>query len=63
MKIDYTVDEVNLKVLFLHTRKAYGNITFQNWVSEVKEAYKNFIQGKKDFKTFSQWIEGQINVL
>ena len=63
MKIEYTVPQEDLKVLFVKTRFAYGKITFENWITETKNAYKDFIQGKKDFKTFAQWVNGQIIVL
>lgn len=54
------IDQEDLKVLFAHTKHAYGNITFEKWCQVVKESYLKFIKGKENPKTYSQWINGQI---
>lgn len=61
--VDFTIDQEDLKVLFIHTRHAYKGYTFERWVEEVKESYASFIKGKENPKSFSQWINGQIIAL
>ena len=60
---DFTIAPDDLKVLFAHTKYAYGNMTFTQWCDDVKKAYANFIKGKENPKTFSQWVNGQIIAL
>lgn len=62
-QIDFTIDQNDLKILFLHTRHAYSSITFEKWVIEVKSAYSSFIREKENPKTFSAWVNGQIIAL
>lgn len=59
-EIDFTIDETDLKVLFLHTRHVYPGYTFEKWVKEIKDVYADFIKGKENPKTFSQWVNGKI---
>jgi hypothetical protein len=59
-KVNFKIEQEDLKVLFLHTKHAYGNMTFDEWVEDVKDAYKDFIKDKEDPKTFSEWVNGQI---
>lgn len=58
--IDFTIDETDLKVLFLHTKDAYPGFTFERWVNEVKDAYQNYFKNRFSPKTFSEWVNGQI---
>lgn len=57
---DFTIDQDDLKVLFLHTKIAYNGYTFERWCDEIKESYTRFIKDKINPKTFSQWVNGQI---
>lgn len=54
----------DLQVLFLHTKEAYNSkITFEKWCEISEDAYLNFIKGKENTKTYSQWVNGQIIAL
>jgi len=55
--------EINLKLLFTYTKHAYKGFTFEQWTKETKKAYLSFSEGKKNVKTFSQWVNGQIIAL
>lgn len=63
LKCEEITDLEDLKVLFVHTKEAYGKTTFNEWMKETKEAYDSFAKGKENVKTFSQWINGQILAL
>ena len=58
--LDYSIDIKDLQGLFAVTRFAYANITFEEWVKEVKVDYAKFIFNKPNPMTFSQWINGQL---
>ena len=64
MKLDYTIDQNDLKTLFTHTRGAYGNMTFDSWVIECKKSYKSYFNNKPLFSnkhyTYSQFVNAQI---
>lgn len=59
-KPDFTIDQQDLKILFVHTKEAYRGYTFERWCNEIKKAYISFIKYKVNPKTFSQWVNGQI---
>lgn len=58
--VDFTIDQTDLKVLYVKTKHAYGNISFEAWTEEVKKAYSNFASKRENPKSFSEWINGQI---
>ena len=64
---DYTIDNEDLQVLFLHTRDAYQGYTFEQWKRECKKAYTEFAIAKnnkgQDVPTYSQWVNGSIIAL
>lgn len=60
--IDFTIDQDDLKCLFIHTTNAYKGLYFNKWVEETKKAYSEYAK-RDDPKTFSQWINGQIIAL
>lgn len=57
------IENGDLKTLFIHTRHAYGNMTFDNWVLQCKNDYDKYVMGSTYCKTFSQWVNGQIIAL
>lgn len=59
----FKIDQEDLKTLFIHTRFAYGNMKFNDWVKECKVSYVQFSRDKENPKTFSQWVNGQIIAL
>ena len=61
--LNFTIDINDLKALFLHTKNAYGKITFNQWTQQTKNAYSSFAKDKESVKTFSQWVNGQIIAL
>ena len=69
-EIDFTIDIEDLKILYLHTRHAYKDMLFDEWVIVAKTSYKEYhSRNLKDLekygtpKTFSQWVNGQIIAL
>jgi hypothetical protein len=58
-----TVDLLDLKVLFLHSKLAYKGYTFEQWRRESEVTYLEFVKGKENPKSYSQWINGQIIAL
>jgi len=67
MKPDLRIDQKDLKVLFTHTRFAYGNMTFANWCTSCKKIYMSYFNNKELFSnrkyTYSQWLNAQIRWL
>jgi len=68
--INFTIDQTDLKVLFLHTQDAYPGYTFERWTKEVEQSYIEYHKRNSENtekygapKTFSQWINGQIIAL
>ena len=61
--IDFKIDLEDLQALYIHTRQAYGNMTFDSWLLECKKAYKQYLTNRENPKTFSQWVNGQIIAL
>ena len=64
MKPDLNIEQEDLKVLFAHTRYAYGNITFISWEKECKKSYMSYFNNKELFSnkkyTYSQFVNAQI---
>ena len=60
---DFKIDNEDLKALYAHTRHAYKNMSFNNWVLQVKNDYDNYAMRSTYCKTFSQWVNGQIIAL
>lgn len=58
--IDLSIDEEDLKVLFLHTKDAYKGYTFEQWCKEVKGNYVDYVGKRQNHKTFFEWVNGQI---
>ena len=67
MKADLRIEQDDLKVLFAHTRCAYGNINFENWCKECKKSYIIYFDNKELFSnrkyTYSQFVNAQIIAL
>jgi len=66
LTLDYTIDQDDLKVLFVHTREAYPRVGFNQWVEIAKADYARYHKRNTDNperygtpKTFSQWVNGQ----
>jgi hypothetical protein len=66
-EIDFTIDIEDLKILYLHTRHAYKDLLFDEWVIVVKTSYKEYHSRNLKYlekygtpKTFSQWVNVQI---
>jgi hypothetical protein len=60
MVTNLTIEQEDLKVLYVLTKYAYGNISFDAWCIKIRIAYLKFIEGKDNCKTYSQWVNGQI---
>lgn len=65
--LNFEIANDDLKLLFLYTKDAYKNKSFDNWLIEVKNSYKDYynrnlnnLQKYGNPKTFSQWVNGQI---
>ena len=67
MKADLRIEQDDLKALFAHTKSAYGNMTFTNWVKECKKSYMSYFNNKELFSskkyTYSQFVNAQIIAL
>ncbi len=59
-QIDFTIDEMDLKTLFLHTRHCYKGYTFEKWCDEIKRVYAKYHTQRETPKTFFEWVNGQI---
>jgi len=64
LKPNLTVDEKDLKALYVHTKNAYQNTSFEQWCKECMESYLNYFNNKKLYDkkqyTYSQWVNAQI---
>jgi len=64
MQVDMRITQDDLKALFIHTRAAYGNITFQDWCKESEESYITYYNNKELYSkrkyTYSQFVNAQI---
>ena len=67
MKANLKIDQQDLKVLFAHTRGAYGNMTFEQWSKDCLKSYMSYFNNKQIFKTnrytYSQFVNSQIIAL
>jgi hypothetical protein len=57
----------NEEVLYLHTRAAYNNCSFENWLKQTKNSYECYVKrNKADIAKFGnpmpydEWIYKQI---
>ena len=55
-----TIEQNDLKLLYALTKHAFNNISFEAWCIKTRIAYLKFIEGKENYKSYSQWINGQI---
>jgi hypothetical protein len=64
MTADLRIEENDLKALFVHTRCAYGNMTFGNWCKECEKSYMSYFNNEELFSkrkyTYSQYVNAQI---
>lgn len=60
MKKLLQADEENLKILFAHTRHVFKNKEFNFWKKECEKSYFDYLKGRKNPKTFNEWVNGQI---
>ena len=59
--MNYEIDTQDLQILFLKVQFSIDNLSFDEWVKQVKKDYLHYIQdGRKNIKSFSKWINGQI---
>jgi len=62
--IDFTIESKDLEVLFLHTKVAHRNMSFENWKKESEKSYTIYFENKERFKykkySYSQWVNRQI---
>ena len=68
--LNFDIDKEDLKILFIHVRDAYKGISYDKFVIEAKNSYKDYhnrnlnnLQKYGKPKTFSQWVNGQIIAL
>lgn len=68
MKIDFTIEEQDLRMLFLKTSTTtFSKQGFENFIKECESGYSDYynrnmnnIERYGNPKTYSQWINGQI---
>lgn len=63
LKIDFKIDKEDLQILFLKTREAYKNQSFEIWEQECEKSYEDYCKGKDNPKSYRQWVNGQIIIL
>ena len=63
VKTDFTCDQTDLRILFSLTAKAYNTACFTEWEEQVRQGYRDYLKGRENPKTYSQWINGQIIAL
>lgn len=67
MKPDLRIEEEDLKALFAHTKKAYGDMSFKQWCKECEKSYMSYFNNKELFNkrkyTYSQFVNAQIIAL
>jgi hypothetical protein len=61
--INFQIDLEDLQALYMHSRQAYGNMSFENWTSECKKAYVEYLNNRENPKTYSEWVNAQIIAL
>ena len=64
MIADLRIEQEDLKVLFLHTRRAYGNMSFNDWCKECESSYMSYFNNKELYTnkkyTYSEYVNAQI---
>ena len=64
MKANLEITQEDLKILFQHTKSAYGNMSFENWKEECKKSYMSYFNNKSIFNnrqyTYSQFVNAQV---
>lgn len=64
MKPNLKIDLKDLKTLYLHTRFAYANMSFEEWCKECKKSYLSYFNNKELYNktkyTYSQFVNAQI---
>ena len=64
MKANLQITQEDLKVLFSHTKSAYGNMSFKNWKKECLKSYMSYFNNKSLFNnkkyTYSQFVNAQV---
>lgn len=68
--MDLDIDTQDLQILYLHTKQAYNNCSFEVWCKHTAKAftdyYKRNLANLEKFgkpKTYSEWVNGQILAL
>lgn len=67
-KIDFLIDQDDLKVLYINASfEPFENITFEQWIKLTEKSYVDYynrnlndLQNYGTPKTFSEWVNGQI---
>ena len=64
MKANLDITQEDLKILFSHTKNAYGNMSFEKWKDESEKSYLSYFNNKSIFNnrqyTYSQFVNYQI---
>tara|TARA_R110000822_G_scaffold303876_1_gene428829 strand:- start:79 stop:285 length:207 start_codon:yes stop_codon:yes gene_type:complete len=64
MKANLQIKQEDLKVLFSHTKSAYGNMSFKNWKKECLKSYMSYFNNKSIFNNrkynYSQFVNAQV---
>jgi hypothetical protein len=64
MKPNLKIEEEDLKILFIHTKAAYGGMSFNDWKKDCKKSYLSYFENKPLFSkkkyTYSQFVNTQI---
>ncbi len=62
--LNLTIDSNDLKTLWMHTKAAYGNKTFESWKKDCKKSYMSYFNNKELFMnrqyTYSEFVNAQI---
>ena len=66
-KIEPSISQQDLKILFVKVQHAYKGYTFEKFVTEAKQSYADYHRRNTENinkygkpKTFSQWVNAQI---
>jgi len=64
MKANLDITQEDLKILFSHTKNAYGSMSFEKWKDESEKSYLSYFNNKSIFNnrqyTYSQFVNYQI---
>jgi hypothetical protein len=67
MNANLKIEQEDLKVLFVHTKDAYPNMSFENWCKDCEKSYMLYFNNKEIYNkkryTYSQWVNSQILLL